>query len=50
LEIGLGLGLGLPSDSGGNHLHRVQKKTPTHVLFYISMEDIQILTKLSVNV
>jgi len=32
------------------NVHCVQKKTPTHVFFYISMENVQIFTKFSGNV
>jgi len=31
-------------------LHCVQKKTPTHILFYIFVENVQISTKFSRNV
>jgi len=33
-----------------NSTHCVQKKTPTHVSFYISMENVQIFIKFSANV
>ena len=33
--------------NNGTFLHCVQKKTPTHVFFYISVENVSIYTKFS---
>ena len=34
----------------GVNVHCVQKKTPTHIIFHISMNDVSIYTKIAVNI